>query len=195
MKRHYLFGLGTGRCGSTSLAALLDSQPGAEITHGQKPYLPWILDREAVKLKVARLKTRHTETVGEVALFYLQSIETLLELLPEAKFIVLRRDKEKTISSFARNWKYNKLNLRQHERDYIFPRYPSLSLLEALDKYYDDYYCATATLERKYPLSIRHFETEALNSKEGIAAILDFARIKKRGRKYKTGIRKNASKK
>ena len=36
-----LLGIGTGRCGTLSLADLLSHQPGTRVTHECRPTLPW----------------------------------------------------------------------------------------------------------------------------------------------------------
>ena len=41
MTQRIILGTGTGRCGSFSLARLLNQQPGVQVSHEDPPLLPW----------------------------------------------------------------------------------------------------------------------------------------------------------
>jgi hypothetical protein len=192
MDRRFVFGLGTGRCGTVSLYQLLNSQRDSKVTHEGAPYLPWVLDEQLIELKLDILKKRNYKIVGEVALFYLQSVETILKLLPQAKFVVLKRDKKGTLDSFDRKWdhKYNRIALKKKPWDSVFPYY-DLSINKAVSKYYDVYYKKAKELQKKYYDNVKIFSILDLNNVSGVLGILDFCRIPPSYKNIKIGIRKN----
>lgn len=123
-----VFGLGSGRSGSQSLARLLGLQPGALVTHEKNPHdLAWTGAEDAVlanlrefeqalatgrpRLRItleepnrdviARLgEERPIRLAGDVAFYYLPYVRTILAANPDVRFICLRRDRESTIDSF-----------------------------------------------------------------------------------------------
>jgi hypothetical protein len=189
----YLFGLGTGRCGTVSLAKLLNAQKDSMVTHEGKPWLPWVAEKRIIRQKFRILDERDANIVGDVALFNLQSVKILLEeLIPGAKFVVLRRNKKDTLDSFKRKWgpKYNRIAYKRTEWDYVFPNW-QMTMPSAVNRYYDEYYREAFHLEEEYPQNVKCFFMQMLNSKEGVRSILDFCEIPEKDRVYKIGIRAN----
>ena len=158
-------GIGTGRCGSVSLARLLGKQRGVKFTHESRPLLPWrredatefdigILDAafgitdpmEPYRVHAERFRERldDYQVVGDVASPWLQYLPELLSEFPDARVIALiRRDKERFIESFmkkagerADHWCRGK---RKDRWSIIFPEYPVDDNREALDMYWEDY--------------------------------------------------------
>lgn len=126
-----IFGLGSGRCGTTSLAALLNRQPdvccfhelapsvmaweGAEATVGSllrdfgaigEGGPRWVTADRVVPERetgLARLGALEQVTaLGDVASYYLPYVAFILEQAPGARFPVLRRDRDETVRSFVR---------------------------------------------------------------------------------------------
>jgi hypothetical protein len=122
-----VIGLGTGRCGTVTLAQLLKAQPGCAGTfsHEQHPLLAWTQPSERAMLRAADGRVRQllqrrlrshaaasrdgadndaapTPLVGDVASFYLPYVETILSIEPGAKFVVLRRARAEVVASFLR---------------------------------------------------------------------------------------------
>jgi hypothetical protein len=112
-------GMGTGRCGTVTLARLLRSQAGSSGTfsHEQHPLLPWSplnvdaalrsADARVRLLLTRRLRWRgdgggadETPLVGDVASFYLPYAELLLRIEPTARFLVLQRERDAVVRSF-----------------------------------------------------------------------------------------------
>jgi hypothetical protein len=194
----FLFGLGTGRCGTVSLAKLLNSQKGASVTHEARPWLPWETNLARIGDKAASLRRKACQQnygiVGDVALFNLKSVERLIELFPKAKFVALMRDHEQTIDSFKRKWrpKYNRLCIKKVEWDYVFPHYEyEMTVEEAVSMYYSEYYAKVFILQKKYPQNVKCFNTQVLNDKDGVISILDFCGISEKDRIVQVGIKVN----
>ena len=117
----WVFGLGTGRSGSTSLWRLLRFQFGSTaVSHEARPLLPWTTHGEAPSVTARRrlelLATlaenrtafTHPRTpadgrrfLGDVSSSYLPYAEALLEASPCAVLLVLQRDREEVVRSFA----------------------------------------------------------------------------------------------
>jgi hypothetical protein len=123
-----VFGMGTGRCGTVTLAQLLRAQPGcgATFSHEQHPLLPWTQPSSRALLRAADARVRHllqrrlrwdargadagkqpgaahaTPLVGDVASFYLPYTEAILAIEPAARFIILQRSRAAVAASFAR---------------------------------------------------------------------------------------------
>lgn len=189
-----VLGMGTGRCGTHTLAELLNRQPDASFTHEQPPLLPWrpVPDWSAIRERLRRLRgTRPQRLIGDVALFYLPYVEEAIALEPEIRVICLERPREEVVASFCRwadtihplptdhwadeppaGWHHDPIWSR------IFPKYAGLtSREERIGRYWDEYHREAAELARRYPANVRIFPTEALNVEAGVRDILTFAGV------------------
>lgn len=159
-------GLGCGRCGTSSLAALL-KRYGA-VTH--ESTLPdcrvvlWSDAEDAAARRVDWWRKRGSALVGDVNYAHLPNARVYLEL--GAKIVGLRRDKHETVRSFAA-WTEpggapGSLAPRDHWRDHdasefqyddwdlTFPKFNDApTKLDAIEAYYDDYYTRLAHLEER----------------------------------------------
>lgn len=126
-----LFGMGSGRCGTNSLAELLNQQPGVCCFHEMAPsVMAWENAEETVgsvvrdfrsaynggerHVSVDRVSNRHehcltrlrslqwVNAMGDVASYYLPYVEFILEREPQARFPVMRRARDATVKSFVR---------------------------------------------------------------------------------------------
>lgn len=125
-----LFGLGSGRCGTSSLAALMNGQPGVACFHELNPSsMAWsgaeatigslMRDFEAILAGEERVVTAdlvspnrlipltrlqelsQVHAVGDVGSYYLPYVEMMIQKWPGLRFPCLRRDREEVIASFA----------------------------------------------------------------------------------------------
>ena len=198
-----VFGLGSGRCGTQSLAALLNDQQGARVWHEVLgPAVAWEGGHRAVD-EVLRRFLLHAEAklVGDVASYYLPYVQQILAACPRVRFVCLKRDREETVASFltktARKNHWMTHDGTQWKRtpwDTCFPKYPASSKAEALGLYWDDYYRRAAELETSLPQGFRVFSIAELNTEEGQHAILEFLGIPRELRRLAVGLRLNASK-
>ena len=174
-------GMGTGRCGTASLARLLDAQPAASVTHEAPRVLPWSVDRPALTARVAALRGRGGNFVGDVALSYLPYAELLLEEHPDARLLVLRRDREQTVRSYMRlaggrnhfvrrgagEWRADP------EWDRCYPDYDEPDLEIALTRFWNDYYQRAEALAARHPERVLMADVPAaLSSGGGVRRVL-----------------------
>lgn len=102
--KKFVFGLGTGRCGTKSLAYLLDQQSDVSMSHELAPKLPYVHDKEFEKVateKFVKIKQAQGQIVGDVSLYNLWWYKHIQSVLgPKVKFICIVREKEAVIRSF-----------------------------------------------------------------------------------------------
>lgn len=170
----FIVGLGTGRCGTASLAYLLGLQMGVLAGHERKPPLVW---------KGETVPNRHLKpqlaVIADIGFYYLPYIPFLAGLYGDGiRFICLRRNIEDTVASFLKNG--NSAWFAGNEPGWAqsFPTYEGLEFAEAVRKYWHEYNRIAIDHERRFP-QFRIFDMDALNCKEGVADILAHANIER----------------
>lgn len=208
MPKTYIFGIGTGRCGTQSLARFLSMQEGVMVYHELiDPYslqtygdhtLPWLPDLDKLKLKLKYLDELDYPIVGDVAFYYLNYIP-YLQQMRNIKVIAIERDKEKVVKSFhflalgVNHWASPLMDQWQegiNSFDYIWHKtWPDLdhikSKQEALSTYYDLYVLRTRSLQLELGPRMLTISLDEFNTREGQDKILEFIGIPKEKRKYK----------
>lgn len=194
MKKKLVFGLGSGRCGSASLAYLMAHQESTHASHELFPILPWKVDAGILAQKWTGMdhQSHLFDVVYDGGSYFLAYVPVIMNSWNQheyannrydVKFICLKRDKEKTVQSYLRKFKkqnnnplqnHNDPNIQTNEWDLSFPKYDGISLEEAVSKYYDEYYSVCEFWQTKYSSNFRIFNTETLNSELGVSTILDF---------------------
>ncbi len=188
--RRIILGMGSGRCGTRSLASLLDLQLGAKVTHEEHPLLMW---RSASKGKIERrlermLRSREEAVVGDVASFYLPYVEAAIEFDPAIRIVCLRRPREETIQSFCQwldkvhplptnHWAKRPAAGWHHEPIWtqIFPQYETTDRLKGIGRYWNEYYERSDELAKKFPEQVRVFDwLDAIGTMEGQREVLSF---------------------
>jgi len=208
-RKKLVIGLGSGRCGTCSLAHLLDKQKNFRITHETLPSNIFAFSKFSIDKKLKKLLKYKGKFVGDVALYYLPYIEYILKKYPSTKFICLKRSKKETINSFMRatpfynHWTdpslmkdkgefyidYKGKKWTKHYWNNLFPNYNNKSKEKAIGLYWEDYYKKISELKKKYPRNIIILNTrEALNSKKGISKMLSFIGIPKKHQKLLTNL-------
>jgi len=211
VKDSKIIGCGTGRCGTKSLAKLLDSQDGWTCTHEKLPRLPWKIDRILARDRV-RYFNNH-EKFGDVAFYYLPYIEMMFEEIDDLKVICLERDEEEVVNSYIvkmSNTDPPRNHWTDHDgkvwtKDPIWDRaYPSYDLGDPLPSelprppeeykeevirlYWNEYHETAEWLSKHY-IDFEVFDTEFLNSKQGQENIFEFLEIEDPN--LNVGIREN----
>lgn len=208
-KRKFVFGMGTGCCGTATLAYILNNQPNAFVGHELAPILSWSTSTDAqdffAKNKWEQLnhESHLYDLVGDVGSYYLPYVRFLMNNLNtelgeevDFKFIILKRDKKEVISAFVdkferqnNNTLQNVSNTRKDEWDKCFPKYDNLSLPVAIECYYEDYYAEAHYLISVFPEHVRIYDIEDLNSETKVKDILDFVGVE--NPRILVGARKN----
>lgn len=190
-----VIGLGTGRCGTVSLANLLNSQPDARVTHEVPPLLPWDVNLAQMDARLTAYRSSNHQFAGDVAFYYLPYVRHIAAYDRSVRFVCLKRDREETVASYLKktgNWNhwYN------HEGngwelnawDSCFPKFPIENKADAIRAYWDTYYEEAERLCKE----VEHFriwDMEALNTPQGVAEILEFVGIDRK--QVLVGIRRN----
>jgi hypothetical protein len=99
-----ILGMGSGRCGSTSLSAMLAAIKGSCATHENPPLISWNPDNEQLNFHMRRLKllAKYFPLVFDAAHWWLRAIDRFMTEFPNGKAIGLYRDTKSCAQSFAR---------------------------------------------------------------------------------------------
>lgn len=201
--RRIVIGLGTGRCGTQTLAELIDAQPGGVGSHELRgARVHWEGGAAEVERVLDALQDRlnaGATLVGEVGLYYLPYVDMIRHRFPDVRFIVLKRDREATVDSFlektqdkANHWAPT-LRFARHARwNACFPTYPvTLPKRAAIGRYWDEYYAQTDAYERAEPGVFHTVRTEQLGEEATQRQMLDFMGVPKPDQVVITGLRRN----
>jgi hypothetical protein len=185
-----VFGVGSGRCGTTSLRLFLDLQRDVSVTHelnfvGIRQPMPWQPDLQLARKQLEQLLQKPTTVKGDIGFYWLPYAEWILAQFPDSRFICLKRNKADTVASYLRrtagrnHWlQHNGTRWELDEIwDMAFPKFNIEDKLEAVSQYWEDYYAAAERLQEEYAHNFRIFSIDALNSREGQVAILSFVGI------------------
>lgn len=179
-----IFGLGTGRSGSTSLSHILDASPDHNVSHehpflvrwhSQSPELEWHIDR-LVWL------SQYYSVVGDVAHWWLPHVDYILNKCPSAGFIALRRPKAETIKSFIsikqpsgiNHWTTNNSGAVAYNLwDGCYPTFGvDLSLYNALERYWEAYYEDCERMAEEHPDKFKILELSDLTNYDKFQSVL-----------------------
>jgi hypothetical protein len=198
--RIVFIGCGTGRCGTTSLAKLINGCEYAICKHELRPLLPWVFNEELFQDRVKWFSTSTAGITGDVAYFYLPYLERLIDVLPHLKVLCIERDRQAVIDSFT--WKTQWRNRWCHHDgskwakdtvwDKTFPKYNLPDKAEAISVYWDEYRKEIRRIAGKFPQNVDIRSIEELNTTPGQQKIFDFIGIPEKNRRYITKPRYNA---
>lgn len=205
-----IFGMGCGRCGSKSLAYVLNEQDKVWMAHEYKPILPFDKDEEMLdkKLSTLRRKGRNSRSniYGDIGHYYLWYIDQLIDRLPNIKIICLYRERSEVVQSYwikvhkrssnqeplygkmYKNFWQDDPNRYTSDWDKAFPKFGlPYDIKEVVGQYHDFYYGMVHQYIDKYPDHIRIFDIDCLNSVNGLEKIFNFCGIMERT--YLSGIK------
>lgn len=207
-----VLGIGTGRCGTQSLSALLDDQPGATVTHERfKAQVPWGAAGYEWMQRLINESPSGAALYGDVSLYWLPQIEQLLldpdrrDAADTLRVVALQRDREATVESYMRktggshgrnHWMVhdgNEFNNCDLGWDHCYPKFRASSKREALSMYWASYYGEVDRLADRFSEHVRCFDLDALNTREGQRAILQFVGVPDAEQVLHVGMRKNTT--
>jgi hypothetical protein len=194
MRQSILLGIGTGRCGTASLAKLLNQQPDAVCSFEESPLLPWkhVDGQQVIRERFARFRLNgKARLLGDCASFYLPYIEEAIAAEPDICIVCLKRPREEVVASFCQwldetvplptnHWARQPTPGWHHDpvRTRTYPQYDTQNREDGIRRYWDEYYQTVDDLVRRYPEHIRLFDTyEALNTESGLRDLLSFVGI------------------
>lgn len=170
-------GLGTGRCGTTSLAGLLNQQPGAHVTH-QRHRVHW---RGNLSLALACAFEWHAMEAticGDVNFSWLPYVWHLAGRFPAIQFVCMERDREGYVESWVASQNRNAW-LEDwdawYDLAYMQLGIPQVDVAAGL--YWDIYHRISSHLQSILPDRFRIFPTNTLNTEDGQREILRFAGV------------------
>ena len=165
-------GLGTGRCGTKSLAELL-RRNGFDAVHERKPALAW----EDEPNPFRHFRKRNSAWFADVGFYYLPHVRRLMEYFGEMRFVCLKRDRRETIESFVRrrpeetHWFAD--DGQPDGWDRSFPTY-NCEFAAAVGRYWDDYYREAESLQCH---RFRVYQMENLNCPRCVEDLLRFVGV------------------
>ena len=194
-KKRIILGCGTGRCGTFTLARILQ-RSGVKMTHEMNSKQKLRLEFNVVKEKFLKI-CEHFERlegkdVGDSDLVYFRYLELFIEKYPDVKIVCLKRNKEDTIKSFVKkcngkNW-WSKHGYKKWISDVLnyirFPKYETDNLEEAIGLYWIYYYKEIDRIRKIHPKNILMVKTEVLSYRETQTQIYDFCNIYKQDRVF-----------
>lgn len=186
-----IFGLGTGRSGSTSLSSLLSSISNSYASHEHDPLIKWAGDFKTVEWHLQRMEKLKSlyNIVCDVAHWWLPYTNFILEREPNAKFVCIRRAKIKTIESFLKikgggmtgsinHWtRHDGSYFQKNIWDLSYPKYQESNLEKCLEYYWEDYYQEAERYQIQHPNNFKIFELEDLNTSERRSELYSFLNI------------------
>ena len=113
MRSHPFLIVGTGRCGTNSLAKILNALPGVSCYH-EYHSLPWYSEHPNLG-KLIRY-SHEPGCKGESSYQIIPWIRVIMSAVPDLKVIHVMRDKESTVKSFCDNIK---CGLRPETRKFL----------------------------------------------------------------------------
>jgi hypothetical protein len=188
-----IVGIGSGRCGTLSLARLLSRQPDTVVRHECRPVLPWDQARAPHSIRDRFLKLMSlfpdARRVGDIASYYLPYVHDILDAFPDCGVACLKRPQDETIESFVKwvervhgpgvnHWSRDRSGLQSNFWDGCFPKYDTRDIREGIRRYWHDYYCRAEDLAARFPDNVRIFEMEGtLNEADGVRKLLEWVGI------------------
>ncbi|NOT26969.1 MAG: hypothetical protein HOP16_12790 [Acidobacteria bacterium] len=203
MHKRLIIGCGAGRTGTSTLAALLNMQPGSYVTHERYSHrLKWN-DGSAFAQKMLKAFAGFDGDglYGDVALQWGSTAQLFLD--EGARVVVTKRDLASWLTSWQRksgrrdNWR-PKDEGGTPEKSPWFDAFPKFSACqskeEALTAYYRHYYDeVVGALANRWPEQVTVCDIEAFNSEAGQRQLLLFCGVEADRQLIEVGIRKNAS--
>jgi len=179
--RRLIIGLGSGRCGTTSLAHLLNIQEDSDVTHEYHVEGIFNLLEDSVHslalFCLIDILGREAKVVGDVSYYWLRYAKILTSFSGDVRFICLQRDKEATIESFMKSPVQIKSPMSQYTKS-------------DFSRHYDEYYMWVNYYAERHPDKFRLFDIEALNTEEGQRSVLNFAGFSTHS--YDIGVKLNS---
>jgi hypothetical protein len=191
-----VLGIGSGRCGSTTLTYAMKRVSGACATHENPPSIYWQPCEEQLSCHVERFRllTQYFAVVFDASYWWLNARERIFREFPQAKPIGLYRDTQSCVESFMAQKGSGKGSLNHwappdngiwatSTGDPCLPSYPlpETSAVDPdgakrsmLERYVGEYNDALARLAESMPERVLLARTEELNSAETYARMSDF---------------------
>jgi hypothetical protein len=206
-----VLGLGAGRCGSTSLTALLATVEDSCCTHENPPLIFWTPQQEQVQFHMKRLTilADYFSLVCDISHWWLNVLDGFFTYFPAGKIVGLIRDVDECARSFMRirdyGWRswnhwvpYNNGIWLAHHWDPTYPTYsvPSYSWInpdrakyELIARYVREYNARLVALAEQNEARIMLVRTEELSEPATQRRIFSFVNVNGRVSNIKLNVR------
>jgi hypothetical protein len=206
-----VLGLGSGRCGSTTLAALLATVDGACCTHENPPLIFWKPDQAQTEFHIRRFRLlcEYYSLVADVSHWWLNVLDMFFQHFPNSRAVGLVRDADECAKSFMRIKGYGRGSMNHwvshdngiwatHSWDPVYPSYPvpayarnavDRAKLELIRRYVSEYNERLAAVAQRLPDRVLLLRTEELNRPAIQQRIFEFAGVQGRIVKLKLNVR------
>lgn len=190
VNKTYIFGIGTGRCGTTSLSRILSAQNNCFVSHelAHRHILNWNYNDKDFKLIINEISKYKQGTVGTVAFYLINYIPKIVDYfgIDNVKIIILQRDKDQTVDSYFR-WTNRKTPINHwsaesHKHkiyhssvwDKAYPKYNCTDKKLCISKYYDEYYEICDDIYQNDSYNIKHINTTSLSDDKHLIDLLSW---------------------
>jgi hypothetical protein len=188
-----VLGLGSGRSGSTTMASLLGTIPGAKSTHENPVPVFWDPHPQQIEfhLRRFRLLSEYFPVVADCSVWWINLLETVCHALPTTRVIGVYRETEACVRSFRpimkRSWNpyanpHNGIWQTYHG-DPLCPHYelpenarknPEAARESLMRRYFTDYNNRLQALAERMPERLLLLRTEELSEPSTLRKISQF---------------------
>ncbi len=191
-----ILGVGAGRCGSTTLARILQTVEGAVVTHEAPPYMHWPPLPEELGFHLRRFEAfrRYVPLIADCAHWWLNAIDQIFEAGPDCKVIGLIRDLDACVRSWmsvspsdVNHFVTSHNHIWPPDRwDPFYPHYelpakahqnPTRAKRDVIMRYVEDYNRRLKALAERVPGRVLLLRTEELDSAGTRSAIANFLQL------------------
>ena len=204
-------GLGSGRSGSTTLAALLATAEGACSTHENPPVIFWEPDQAQIEFHMRRFRLlcEYYPLVADVSHWWLNALETFFQHFPDSRAVGLIRDTDDCARSFMRIKGYGRGSMNHwaahgsgvwvaNAWDPAYPSYavpayagddPDRAKLDVIRRYVLEYNEQLTALAQRLPDRVLLLRTDELSRPSVQKRLFDFLAVAGRTAKLKLNVR------
>jgi hypothetical protein len=207
--RSAFLGMGTGRCGTTSLAHILNHCHRVQCAHECGLFRPSLTTgnrgikrfvNEAVKSVVTG------DILGDVAFYWTDHAPTVKAALSNLKIIVLWRPVDEVCKSFSNMWGGKSLFLPKDHKDYfdqqklhdqwntLFRSYNVKTAEESFVAHHEHTYAMAEQYTDRWPNDVIWIKTEELNETSVLGDLLAFLEVPPEAQSLPVDRRQNPSK-
>jgi hypothetical protein len=206
-----VLGLGAGRCGSTTLTAVLATVEDSCCTHENPPLIFWMPQQEQVQFHMKRftILAEYFSLVCDVSHWWLNVLDSFFTYFPTGKIIGLIRDTDECTRSIMRTRDYGWGSWNSWvpygngiwNAEFWDPTYPTYSVpsyswinpdrakYELIARYVREYNARLAAVAEQNPARIMLVRTEELSEPATQRRIFTFVNVKGRVSPIKLNVR------
>jgi hypothetical protein len=169
-----IIGIGTPRSGTRALATLLQDE-GLDVTHESSSSIDW--NREHRERRYGETKQHLRDRDGDVAYWLTQAAHDLLDEMPRAVVIALKRPKTASVHAMMENLSADRLREARSLKGFAFPTFKQRSVQEGWKKYWELYREQLGSLKGANEDRVLEVQTTSLDEEETRERVCDFLNL------------------